>query len=138
MIKIGPNESSEASGADSRQNVRKLIVANNVIHSKSRHQGHMAANAHMPFKVLWMRRLRVLRRSFRKCREAKQNGDISHNLFINFSNHKTRNQNMLVPYLLHSLYSYLHAFLPIPKVWFSCLFFLLLLLTKVTVAVFLT
>jgi large subunit ribosomal protein L19e len=101
VLKVGkrkvwmdPNESSEISGANSRQNVRKLIkdgfiiARPNVIHSKSRHQRLMAAkakgrhtgfgkrkgtaNARMPFKVLWMRRLRVLRRLLRKYREAKK------------------------------------------------------------------
>ena len=48
---IDPNESSEVSSANSRQNVRKLIkdgfiVAKPiVIHSKSRHQRFMAAKA---------------------------------------------------------------------------------------------
>jgi large subunit ribosomal protein L19e len=91
---MDPNESNEIAQADSRQKVRKLIKDNfivrqpNVIHSKSRHQRHMEAkskgrhtgygrrkgtmNARMPFKVLWMRRLRVLRRLLRKYRAAKK------------------------------------------------------------------
>ena len=91
---MDPNESNEISQADSRLKVRKLIKDNfivrqqNVIHSKSRHQRHIEAkskgrhtgygrrkgtmNARMPFKVLWMRRLRVLRRLLRKYREAKK------------------------------------------------------------------
>jgi large subunit ribosomal protein L19e len=77
---MDPNESSEISNANSRQNIRKLIKDGfitrkpNVIHSKSRHQRLIlakskgrhtgfgkrkgSANARMPFKVLWMRRLR--------------------------------------------------------------------------------
>lgn len=91
---LDPNEATEIGGANSRQNVRKLIKDGfiirkpNTIHSKSRHQRLMAAkakgrhtgfgkrkgtaNARMPFKVLWMRRLRVLRRLLRKYREAKK------------------------------------------------------------------
>lgn len=58
------------------------------IHSKSRHQRLMVAkakgrhtgygkrkgsrNARMPYKVLWMRRQRVLRRLLKKYREAKK------------------------------------------------------------------
>lgn len=91
---MDPNESSEIALANSRQNIRKLVKDGfvvrkpNVIHSKSRHQRHMEAkskgrhtgygkrkgsmNARMPFKVLWMRRQRVLRRLLRKYREAKK------------------------------------------------------------------
>jgi large subunit ribosomal protein L19e len=91
---LDPNESGEISQANSRQNIRKLAKdglitkKQNAIHSKSRHQRHMAAkakgrhtgygrrkgtmNARMPFKVLWMRRQRVLRRLLRKYREAKK------------------------------------------------------------------
>ena len=58
------------------------------VHSKARHQRHIEAkdkgrhtgygrrkgtkNARTPFKVLWMRRQRVLRRLLRKYREAKK------------------------------------------------------------------
>ena len=91
---LDPNEASEIGVANSRQNVRKLIKDGlivkkpTVIHSKSRHQRYLIAkakgrhtgygkrkgtmNARMPFKVLWMRRLRVLRRLLRKYREAKK------------------------------------------------------------------
>lgn len=91
---LDPNETGEISQANSRQNIRKLVKdclitkKHNVIHSKARHQRHMAAkakgrhtgygrrkgtmNARMPFKVLWMRRQRVLRRLLRKYREAKK------------------------------------------------------------------
>lgn len=44
--------------------------------AKGRHTGYGkrkgTMNARMPFKVLWMRRLRVLRRLLRKYREAKK------------------------------------------------------------------
>lgn len=101
MLKCGkrkvwmdPNESADIGLANSRQNVRKLIKDGfivkrpNLMHSKSRHQRLMAAkakgrhtgfgkregtrNARMPYKVLWMRRQRVLRRLLRKYREAKK------------------------------------------------------------------
>jgi len=93
-IWMDPNESSEIALANSRQNIRKLVKDGfvirkpNVVHSKARHQRHMEAkakgrhtgygrrkgsqNARMPFKVLWMRRQRVLRRLLRKYREAKK------------------------------------------------------------------
>jgi len=91
---MDPNEANDISNASSRQLVKKLIKDNyiykrpNDMHSKARHQRFMEAkakgrhtgygkrkgtmNARMPFKVLWMRRLRVLRRLLRKYREAKK------------------------------------------------------------------
>lgn len=91
---LDPNETQEISQVNSRQGIKKLkndgflSKKPNVIHSKSRHQRYMlakskgrhtgygkrkgTANARMPSKVLWMRRLRVLRRLLRKYREAKK------------------------------------------------------------------
>merc|ERR1712136_614164 len=92
-IWLDPNETSMISNANSRQNVRKLVkdgliirkpVAvhsrarvrkNNIARRKGRHTGRGkrkgTANARMPEKVLWMRRMRVLRRLLRKYRETK-------------------------------------------------------------------
>lgn len=91
---LDPNEVTEISVANSRQNIRKLVKDGfiirkpQVIHSKSRHNRHIEAkskgrhtgygkrkgtqNARMPLKVLWMRRTRVLRRLLRKYRDAKK------------------------------------------------------------------
>jgi large subunit ribosomal protein L19e len=91
---MDPNETSDIGLANSRQNVRKLIKDGfivkrpNAIHSKARHRLHVAAkakgrhsgfgkregtrNARTPYKVLWMRRQRVLRRLLKKYREAKK------------------------------------------------------------------
>merc|ERR1712150_365273 len=93
-IWLDPNETSMISNANSRQNIRKLIkdgliirkpVAvhsrarvrkNNIARRKGRHTGRGkrkgTANARMPEKVLWMRRMRVLRRLLRKYRETKK------------------------------------------------------------------
>jgi len=91
---LDPNESNEISNANSRQNIRRLVNDGLIIkkpvavHSrartrknaearrKGRHQGtgkrKGTANARMPEKVLWMRRMRVLRRLLKKYREAKK------------------------------------------------------------------
>lgn len=91
---LDPNETSEISNANSRQSVRKLVSDGLIIrkpvavHSrartrknaearrKGRHRGYGkrkgTANARMPEKVLWIRRMRVLRRLLKKYREAKK------------------------------------------------------------------
>jgi large subunit ribosomal protein L19e len=91
---LDPLEVNDISQASNRQSIKKLIKENfitkrkNNMHSKSRHRRFMEAkskgrhtgygkrkgtdNARMPVKVLWMRRLRVLRRLLRKYREAKK------------------------------------------------------------------
>lgn len=91
---LDPNETNEISNANSRQNVRKLINDGLIIkkpiavHSrartrknaearrKGRHRGYGkrkgTANARMPEKILWIRRMRVLRRLLKKYREAKK------------------------------------------------------------------
>merc|ERR1711881_131704 len=81
-IWLDPNETSMISNANSRQNVRKLIKDGLIIrkpvavHSRARvRKNNIAkrkgtANARMPKKVRWMRRMRVLRRLLRKYRET--------------------------------------------------------------------
>merc|ERR1712231_34617 len=93
-IWLDPNENSEISNANSRQNVRKLVSDGLIIrkpvavHSRSRtrknaeqrrkgrHSGFGkrkgTANARMPEKIVWVRRMRVLRRLLKKYREAKK------------------------------------------------------------------
>jgi len=93
-IWLDPNETSEISNANSRQNVRRLVRDGLIIrkpvavHSrartrknaearrKGRHRGYGkrkgTANARMPEKILWIRRMRVLRRLLKKYRDAKK------------------------------------------------------------------
>jgi len=91
---LDPNETNEISNANSRQNIRKLVNDGLIIrkpvavHSrartrknaearrKGRHRGYGkrkgTANARMPEKILWIRRMRVLRRLLKKYRESKK------------------------------------------------------------------
>ncbi|KAF2763942.1 ribosomal protein L19e [Teratosphaeria nubilosa] len=91
-IWLDPNEVNEISNANSRQTIRKLIADGLIIrkpvtmHSRSRareltaarrigrHRGFGkrkgTADARMPTQVMWMRRLRVLRRLLVKYRAA--------------------------------------------------------------------
>jgi ribosomal protein L19E len=89
---LDPQEATEIATANSRSGVRKLlkdghiIVKPTVIHSRARTRDLLAAKrkgrhtgtgkrkgtaeARMPTKVQWLRRMRVLRRLLRKYREA--------------------------------------------------------------------
>merc|ERR1711959_714239 len=91
---LDPNEVNEISMANSRQNIRKLVKDGFVIkkpeniHSRSRARLAAAAKAEgrhtgygkrrgtrearLPTSLLWMRRMRVLRRMLRKYRDAKK------------------------------------------------------------------